>query len=59
MSREELIEKVGAKELFEKWHGLDSDERIEIQALLFENYCLHCGCYDGDSIRGCQCWNDE
>jgi|RifCSP16_1_1023843.scaffolds.fasta_scaffold79092_2 hypothetical protein len=35
--------------------NLTSDERLD----LFADYCKYCGDYDGDTISGCQCWNDE
>lgn len=34
---------------------LSNEQRIE----LFDDYCTHCGEYDGDRVMGCQCWNDE
>jgi len=34
---------------------LTDEQRLE----LFSDYCLHCGRYDGDDARGCQCCNDE
>jgi hypothetical protein len=35
---------------------LTSEERLQV----FHLYCLHCGIQQPeDSIRGCQCWNDE
>ena len=34
---------------------LNDDQRLE----LFSDYCAHCGRYDGDTLSGCQCWNDD
>ena len=54
-----LLDKSGSEELFKRWKDLTDDERINIHHLLFREHCLACGKYDGDTLRGCQCWNDE
>ena len=39
--------------------GLTNEERLAFVSDIMEDYCEHCGRFDGDSKFGCQCWNDE
>ena len=48
--KKDLMKKI--KSTFRK---LTDDDRLEI----FSDYCRHCGVYDKDKPRRCQCWNDE
>ena len=41
---------------FEK---LKDAERVKFMDDAFDGYCKHCGRDDSESLRGCQCWNDE
>ena len=54
---EELVGELGLDT--SKWRAFSDKERIAIKDLLFEDYCDYCGRYNGDSMRACQCWNDE
>ncbi|BAG41486.1 hypothetical protein [Ralstonia phage phiRSL1] len=39
----------------EALRAMTEEERTEV----YRDYCYHCGTYQADHIRGCQCWNDE
>jgi hypothetical protein len=45
--------------LLHKWASLTNEERLWVKNFLFEDYCEHCGRYDGNILHGCQCWNEE
>ena len=47
------------KKPIEKVKALLPELTDEERENLFSDYCKHCGRYDADKPRGCQCWNDE
>lgn len=47
---------IDLKALIELLKTLTDEQRMEV----FSDFCKHCGCIENpESLRGCQCWNDE